>query len=148
MSTDPKTESSEAAKESWALMTDLVVNNERRQQVADALEMSFTHTRAVRRVAHKPLTMGELAATLGMDPPNVTPVVDALEKQGLVERKPHPTDRRAKMVEATRKGKAVARRADDILWTPPPGVAGLSETDLKSLRRILQKASGPEPVDH
>lgn len=135
----PKT--SEVAKESWALMTDLVVNNERRRQVSDALDMSFTHTRAVRRVAHKPMTMGELAAALGMDPPNVTPVVDALEKQGLVQRKPHPTDRRAKLVEATRKGKAVARRADDILWTPPPGVAGLSETDLTSLRRILQKAS-------
>ena len=145
MSTNPTTEVSATAKESWALMTDLVVNNERRRQVSDALGMSFSQTRAVRRVAHRSMTMGELAGTLGMDPPNVTTLVDALEKQGLVRRKPHPTDRRAKIVEATRKGKALARRADDILWTPPPGVADLSERELQSLRRILLKASAEPP---
>lgn len=141
MSTKPTGKASDTAREAWALMTDLVVNNERRRQVSDALGMSFTRTRAIRRVAHRPMPMGELAATLGMDPPNVTTLVDSLEKQGFVRRKPHPTDRRAKIVEATRKGKVLAKQADDILWTPPAGVAGLSEAELESLRQLLQKAS-------
>lgn len=141
MSTDKTPASSQTAKEAWALMTDLVVNNERRRQVSDALGMSFTRTRAIRRVAQRPMPMGELAAALGMDPPNVTTLVDSLEKQGLVRRKPHPTDRRAKIVEATRKGKTLAKRADDILWTPPASVASLEPGELKTLKRLLEKAS-------
>ena len=91
-------------------MSDLVLDNGRRRQVSEALGMSFGRTRAIRRLARRPMPMGELAAMLGMDPPNVTVLVDDLEAQGLVRRRPHPTDRRAKLVEATRKGKALARR--------------------------------------
>jgi DNA-binding MarR family transcriptional regulator len=68
-------------------------------------------------------------------------LVDDLEAQGLVRRRAHPTDRRAKVVEATRKGKTLARRADDILATPPAGLSGLSGDDLDTLRRILERVS-------
>ena len=83
------------------------------------------------------MSMGELAAALGIDPPNATVVVDDLEALGLVRRTPHPTDRRAKVVEATRKGKEMARRANAILSTPPPALSELSADDLETLRRIL-----------
>jgi DNA-binding MarR family transcriptional regulator len=83
------------------------------------------------------MSMGELAAALGIDRPNATVLVDDLEAQGLVRRRPHPTDRRAKMVEATRKGKNVARRANEILSTPPPALSALSAENLKALRRVL-----------
>jgi DNA-binding MarR family transcriptional regulator len=83
------------------------------------------------------MSMSELAGVLGIDPPNATVVVDDLESQGLVRRRPHPTDRRAKLVEATRKGKQLARRADEILATPPPALTALSADDLEALRRIL-----------
>jgi DNA-binding MarR family transcriptional regulator len=88
------------------------------------------------------MSMGELAAVLGIDPPNATTLVDELESQGLVRRRPHPTDRRAKMVETTRKGKELARRADAILAMPPPELSALSADDLETLRRILESASG------
>ena len=81
--------------------------------------------------------MGELASALDIDPPNATAVVADLESLGLVRRRPHPTDGRAKLVEATRKGKETARRADAILATPPPGLRALSAEDLETLRRIL-----------
>jgi DNA-binding MarR family transcriptional regulator len=55
-----------------------------------------------------------------------------------VRRRPHPTDRRAKIVEATRKGKTLARRADEILSTPPPGLDALDPGDLAALARILR----------
>ena len=122
----------------WMLMSDLVLDNMRRREVSEALGMSFGRARAIRRLAREPLSMGELATALGIDPPNATVLVDDLEHQGLVRRRAHPTDRRAKVVEATRKGKTLARRADDILATPPAALRSLSEADLRTLRRVLE----------
>jgi DNA-binding MarR family transcriptional regulator len=127
-----------AAREVWLLMSDLVLDNERRRAVADALGVSFGRARTVRRLARRPMSMRELADALGIDPPNATVVVSDLEALGLVRRRPHPTDGRAKVVEATRKGKAMARRAEEILATPPPALSALSEEDLETLRRILE----------
>src|SRR3954449_4512489 len=125
------------AREVWLLMSDLVLEHGRRREVAEAVGISFGRARAVRRLARRPMSMGELAAALGIDPPNATVVVDDLEAQKLVRRKPHPTARRAKVVEATRKGKDMARRADTILGTPPAALSALSPEDLEALRRIL-----------
>ena len=129
------------AKEAWLLMSDLVLDNNRRREVSDALGISFARARAVRRLARQPMSMGELAAALGIDPPNATGVVDDLESLGLVRRRPHPTDRRAKIVEVTRKGQDMARRADAILATPPRALSALGTRDLESLRRILTSAT-------
>jgi DNA-binding MarR family transcriptional regulator len=131
------------AREVWLLMSDLVLDHQRRRAVSEAVGLSFSRTRAVRRVARRPMSMGELAALLGIDRPNATVVVDDLEALGLVKRTPHPTDRRTKLVEATRKGKTLARRADEILSTPPEALAGLDHEDLETLRRILAAARPP-----
>lgn len=125
----------------WLLMSDLVLDQERRREVADATGISFGRSRAVRRIARRPMSMSELATALGIERSNATALVDELEALGLVRRMPHPTDRRAKLVEATRKGKALARRADDILATPPPQVSALSTDELETLRRILTDMS-------
>jgi DNA-binding MarR family transcriptional regulator len=130
----------DAAREVWLLMTDLVLDNTRRREVSDALGMSFGRTRAIRRLARQPMSMRELADALGIDPPNATVVVSELEAQGLVRRRPHPTDGRAKLVEATPKGKELARRASDILATPPPELAELGAEDLETLRRLLSRS--------
>jgi DNA-binding MarR family transcriptional regulator len=121
-------------------MSELVLDNERRRQVSDALGLSFARIRAIRRVARNPMSMSELATALDIDPPNATTVVDDLESLGLARRRPHPTDRRAKLVEATRKGKQAARKADEILFTPPPGITALSADDLETLRQILRRS--------
>src|SRR5829696_8182804 len=73
-----------------------------------------------------------LAAALGIDPPNATVLVDDLEAPGLVRRRHHPTDRRAKIVEATRKARALARRANEILGTLHPGLARPARTTSRS----------------
>ncbi|HTR69545.1 MAG TPA: MarR family transcriptional regulator [Mycobacteriales bacterium] len=125
--------------EAWVLLRNLVLDNERRRQVSDAVGMSFGRIKALRRIAAGSMTMGELAATLGTDPPYLTVVVDDLEVQGLVERRPHPTDRRAKLVVATRKGKDLARRAEAILGEVPPGMSALDDDELGDLLRILRK---------
>jgi DNA-binding MarR family transcriptional regulator len=130
---------SDRSGEVWRLMTDLVLDNMRRREVSDALGMSFGRARAIRRLAREPMSMGELAAALGIDPPNATVLVDDLEAQGLVRRTPNPIDRRAKVVEATRRGKTLARRADEILATPPAALSALSRDDLEALQRILER---------
>ncbi|HYF28111.1 MAG TPA: MarR family transcriptional regulator [Baekduia sp.] len=127
------------ARAIWLLLSDLVLDHDRRRQVADAVGLSFGRARALRRVARRPMSMRELADALGIDPPNATVVVRELEEQGLVRRRPHPTDGRAKVVEATRKGAALARRADAILATPPAALAALGTQDREALHRILRR---------
>jgi DNA-binding MarR family transcriptional regulator len=129
------------AREVWLLISDLVLDNQRRREVSEALGISFGRARALRRLARQPMSMGELAAALEIDPPNATVVVDDLESLRLARRRPHPTDRRAKVAEATRKGKDMARRADAILGTPPPALSALSTDDLEALRRILKSVT-------
>ena len=137
-------EEEQGLREVWLTMSDLVLENERRRDVSEATGMSFGRVRAVRRVARNPMSMGELAEALWIDRPNATVVVDELEAAGLVRRTPHPTDRRAKLVEATRKGKALARRANEILATPPALLRELDPQDVTTLRRILEKVARPK----
>jgi DNA-binding MarR family transcriptional regulator len=139
----PAQTETEAAAEAWRILSDMVLDNERRRKVADSLGLSFGRARALRRVAKGPKPMGELADALGIDAPYLTLVVDDLERQGLVERRPHPTDRRVKLVAATRRGKDAARRAEAILGTPPEGMLALDQQDLNELVRILRLVAGP-----
>ena len=120
-----------AASEAWQAMADLVLNNERRREVSEEVGLSFGKIRALRRIARRPMAMSELASLLTVDPPNLTPVVDDLERAGLVERQPHPTDRRVKLVVATAQGAALAQAADAILARPP---TRLSRTPCRGAR--------------
>jgi DNA-binding MarR family transcriptional regulator len=52
-----------------------------------------------------------LGDELGVTRPNVTKLVDGLERGGLVERLPHPSDRRMVQAHVTRQGLAVAEEA-------------------------------------
>jgi DNA-binding MarR family transcriptional regulator len=134
----------DAAREVWLLMSDLVLDNARRRRVSEELGVSFGRSRAVRRIARRPMSMRELADALDIDPPNATVLVDNMEAEGLVRRRPHPTDRRAKLVEVTRKGKDLARRADAILGVPPAGLTALSGDDLETLRRLLESVAAQQ----
>ena len=133
----------DAAREVWLLMSDLVLDHTRRREVSEALGMTFGRVRAIRTLAREPLSMGELAAALGIDRPNATVLVDDLEGHGIVRRRAHPTDRRAKLVEPTRRGKELARRAEEILATPPTALGALDAAELETLRGILERVRRP-----
>ena len=51
-----------------------------------------------------PQIMSSISDELGVTRRNITALVDALEEEGLVRRKPHPTDRRATVIEMTGQG--------------------------------------------
>lgn len=120
-------------------MSDLVLDNTRRREVSEALGMSFGRSRAIRRLARRPMSMREFADAMGIEAPNATVVVDDLEATGLARRRPHPTDRRAKLVEATSKGRELARQAEEILATPPAALSALAEDELETLRALLAR---------
>lgn len=143
----PRRDSRAAATEAWLLMGDLVLDNTRRREVSEATGLSFARTRALRRLARRPMSMSELAAALEIDKPNATTVVDELEALGLVRRTPHPTDRRAKVVETTPAGNELAARADEILGTPPRGLNALDREQIDALRALLKQVVAAQRGD-
>jgi DNA-binding MarR family transcriptional regulator len=68
-----------------------------------------------------PAIMRDLGTQLGATPRNMTAIVDALEDARLVVRRPHPTDRRATLIELSREG---AREAQEGLG---PRLSAMSE---------------------
>jgi DNA-binding MarR family transcriptional regulator len=58
-----------------------------------------------------PSKMNELSTVLGVTPRNVTKLVDGLESEGLVARRPHPSDRRATIVSLTDRGAHVGKES-------------------------------------
>lgn len=72
--------------------------------VADQLGLTPSQVVALRELT-EPITARELAARMFCEPSNVTFVLDRLEQQDLVQRRPHPTDRRAKQIVLTAEGK-------------------------------------------
>lgn len=86
-----------------------------------------------------PRTLGQLAEANGVDAPYATLIVDKLEAHGLVERRPHPGDRRRKLVTLTAAGHEAIATADAILLRPPAAVSTLSAGDLDQLAGLLTR---------
>jgi DNA-binding MarR family transcriptional regulator len=85
----------------------------------------------------------EVAAVLGVDRTSMVALVDALERRGIVARRPSGQDRRRNIVELTDEGWDVFRRAEDRYaeaeraFTSMLGDAGAAE-----LRRVLRTVLG------
>ncbi len=130
------------ARDAWRAMSDVVLGHNRKLAVSEALGLSFARVRALRRLAAEPLTLRALAGLLAADPPYVTLMVDDLEQRGLVQRTPHPDDRRAKLVQLTEAGRTAAARADAILDEPPAALQDVPAEDLAALLRVLERLNG------
>ncbi|KUL34357.1 MarR family transcriptional regulator [Streptomyces sp. NRRL F-4489] len=91
-----------------------------------------------------PMTMRELAERMTCEPSNATFVVDKLEKQELIERRPHPTDRRAKQLVLTAQGAALRDRLLALLGEESP-LAGLTDAERATLRLLLERAMTHPP---
>jgi DNA-binding MarR family transcriptional regulator len=127
------------ARRAWRAMSEIALDRDRKVEVSEALGLSWTRVLVLRRLATQPHTLRALAERLAADPPYVTLMVDDLEKRGLVQRMPHPEDRRAKLVQLTAAGRAAATRADAILDEPPAALRDVPAEDLAALLRVLER---------
>src|SRR6185436_16894508 len=90
--------------------------------------------------ADSPKTQNDLRVELNVTSPNVTYLIDGLEREGLVVRVAHPSDRRTGFVELTDKGREIASAL-------VPGMAqfmaqmseGLTDDEKKALIGLLDK---------
>jgi DNA-binding MarR family transcriptional regulator len=101
--------------------------------------LSIARTKVLRRLHQQgPARQNALATDFGLSPHSITDIVDGLERAGLAERRPDPTDRRGKLVAITETGEAcldVANATRERALTQIFGV--LSEEDRATLLRLL-----------
>lgn len=83
------------------------------------------------------LPMGAIGRRLQVHPTSVTSAVDRLERDGMVEREAHPTDRRAKLCRITEDGRAVAKAATAVLNDAVFGDVGLPDSQVQGLTGTL-----------
>jgi DNA-binding MarR family transcriptional regulator len=86
-----------------------------------------------------PLTLGELAAAEGVRSATMTGIVNGLERDGLVQRRPHGRDKRSVNIAATGAGRrllgrARARRIEHVAAK----LDDLSDEDLELLGRAAE----------
>ncbi|MBF6326219.1 MarR family winged helix-turn-helix transcriptional regulator [Nocardia cyriacigeorgica] len=83
------------------------------------------------------LPMAKASARLQVHPTSVTNTVDRLEAAGLVVRVPHPSDRRATLIEITDAGREVVAKATERLNGEVFAHPGLAPDRLRTLLQIL-----------
>ncbi|MGI9034340.1 MAG: MarR family winged helix-turn-helix transcriptional regulator [Acidimicrobiales bacterium] len=124
-----------------ALALTAKVMRERFDQQLAAVGSSLVSWLILRITAgHPGVSQRQIAAFLGIEAPTLTRHLDRLCGDGLVQRAPHPTDRRAMTVELTAAGKehlqrvtAYADRLDAELKDL------LSERELRTTLRVLNR---------
>jgi DNA-binding MarR family transcriptional regulator len=95
-----------------ALAGELVQGIHARVVAAGFDDLRPTHGFAFARISHGGATTAELAEHLGVTKQAAAQLVDELVRKGYVERTPHPTDARARLLRLTDRGWACTRAAD------------------------------------
>ncbi|OPF62004.1 MarR family winged helix-turn-helix transcriptional regulator [Hydrogenophaga sp. H7] len=92
-------------------------------------------------IAHNPgITSRQICAALDILPPNLVGMIKSLDKRGLIERRPHPTDRRAQGLHLSPTGRKLQKDAQATATKLERDVASrLSEQELDQLKELLQR---------
>ena len=93
---------------------------------------------------------GALVDALGVEPPSLVPLLNQLERAGLVERRPDAADKRAKTLHLTPAGRDLAQRAEivanevraEVLRDIPAGDIEVTARVLGRLQLSLGQADG------
>lgn len=118
-----------------------LLRNDFGARVAGAgLELTTGEARAlVHAVSAAGSRQTEIADRMGVEPMTLCGYVDRLEARGLVERQPHPDDKRAKRIVPT---DAAAEAISSIMPLTrgmiADAVEGLPEEDVATFRRVLE----------
>jgi DNA-binding MarR family transcriptional regulator len=104
--------------------------------------LSFTRTGS--------LPLGKMAERLMVHSTSITNTIDRLERDGLVRRLAHPTDRRLVLAEITEEGRGIVKQATDSLVDIEFGIPALAPqvvqrlADAATTARETQRDPEPE----
>ena len=89
----------------------------------------------------------ELGSALGIDRSTMVSLIDQLESAGLARRQPSPTDRRAREIAITPKGRRLLQRARRLISQVEDEVlAGLTAEERRELLALLRRALDSAPA--
>ncbi|GAA3186642.1 MarR family winged helix-turn-helix transcriptional regulator [Nonomuraea roseoviolacea] len=95
--------------------------------------------------ARSPVSQQQAAQELRIDRTTMVAMVDALERKGLVARRPHPDDRRKNAVELTERGRDVLTRgAAAVEEAERAYLEPLTEDERRVLRAALDRLATDE----
>jgi MarR family transcriptional regulator, 2-MHQ and catechol-resistance regulon repressor len=106
------------------------------------LEMCGSDFAVLEALLHKgPLPVNEIGKKILLTSGSITVAVDRLEEKGLVERRAHGTDRRARVVHLTREGRKLITRAysDHAADMEQLASASLTKKERETLIRLLKQ---------
>lgn len=119
-----------------------LIEGEIRRRLRDAYDITLPRFDLMAQLDKAPsgMTLGELSQRMMVSNGNVTGLAERLVQQGLLDRRPSPTDRRAQIVSLTAEGRrsfrAMARTHED--WIAE--IFGtLTAEDVEQLMRLLAK---------
>lgn len=120
----------------------------RAERLTKGLEPGLSDTQLAALAAlerHSAMTPGELAEYEKVQPPSMTRVIAVLEERNLVQREPHPSDRRQVILTVTAEGRAlvnrVRRRREAWLTQRLQELTPEERTILRAAAPILEKLS-------
>lgn len=110
----------------------------RRMEIYELRPVDFS---VLSLVNHNPgITSRQLCTTLGILPPNLVGMVNAMEARGLIVRTPHPRDRRAMGLHLTEAGRKLMRKAERTAADlEAEGSSQLTPAETRTLIRLLKK---------
>ena len=90
-----------------------------------------------------PLSVSDIARTLGLTPATNTALIDKLEQMELLERTPDPHDRRVTRVRLIPKGEALLQDLhEDWMRHAHQLFSGIPEGDLKVVQQVMETLEG------
>src|SRR4029453_7270998 len=114
------------------------------------LEMCTSDFAVLEALLHKgPLPVNEIGKKVMLTSGSITVAVDRLEAKGLVERRAHGTDRRARIVHLTKEGRKMITRAyaDHAADLERLALASLTRTERATLIGLFKKIVYKEADD-
>jgi DNA-binding MarR family transcriptional regulator len=119
-----------------------LIEGEIRRRLRDNFDVTLPRFDMMAQLDRSPngMTLGELSQRMMVSNGNVTGLADRLVTQGLLDRKPSPTDRRAQIVSLTAEGRRTFRTMARTHENWAAEIFGeLNATEIEELLRLLAK---------
>jgi MarR family transcriptional regulator for hemolysin len=90
-----------------------------------------------------PMRQKDLAASLSLDSSSVVRLLDNLERANLIERREGDSDRRAKAIFLTRRGRAIVEKVEaSASAVRKAALGGLSKVEVETAMRVMKHICG------